>query len=273
MKKTAQYLMLACLVIQANLLSVSDSRTFAALSSNLYDKPSCVSDELWDELSPYFLPEDHPARPVLDQIFSQSRATLSLKSLKKAGFIDPKPRKWTHVVVTRHPDVPGIIFKIYLDAQRNFKQRTEYQQWIQRIEGALLIEQMVQVHGWEHIFKVPKKWIYPLPEEPNPPKEFIRKNFILLAEDMDILPQEENYAKWKTDWINREKIDAIYAICEELGLYDSAKPDNIPFSRDGRIAFVDTQTVNRWPVAYRKLTPFLTTTMQEYWKSLTKSKR
>ena len=53
-----------------------------------------------------------------------------------------------------------------------------------------------------------------------------------------------------------------------LGLKDCTKIANCPFSKDGRVAFVDTQTFNKPPVRYYKLIPYLTTKKREYWKKL-----
>ena len=236
-------------------------------------KPSHIQDNVWNQVEPFLLPEDHPIKPVLDKIFTQSRATLSIKSMKQAGFINPYPRKWTHLIVTRHPEVPGYIFKIYLDAQRYFKGKKEYEHWLQRIEGVRLIKEEIEDRGWEHAFKTPIKWIYALPSEPSPPKEFKRKNFILVEEDMEILDTNANYEKWGSDEVTEDLLRAFFTICEELGLHDCAKPDNAPFSKDGKIAFIDTQSFYHWPVLYEKMTPYLSKEMQALWKKLTKEKR
>ncbi|MFQ5729871.1 MAG: hypothetical protein ACE5GN_05885 [Waddliaceae bacterium] len=229
-----------------------------------------VSEAVWNQVSPYFLPMDHPIRPVLDRIFSKDRVTLSLKSMKKAGFINPSPRKWTHLIVTKHPDVPGYVFKIFLDVQRYFKQKPEHVHWLERIHGAQTLEAEINKRRWHHIFKVPKKWIYPLPAEPSPPKAFLRKNFILVEEDMDIFDTTANHEKWKSNWVTTAILDAVYTLLQKFGLHDCAKPDNIPFSKDGRISFVDTQTLYQWPVLYKKLMPHLSPEMQGYWEKLTR---
>lgn len=235
-----------------------------------YSRSPHVPKNVWNRLAPYFLPENHPIKRFLDQIFSNSRVILSIKSMKKAGFIHPKPRKWTHLIVTKHSDFPGYIFKVYLDAQRYYKNKPEYLHWLERIQGASKIQAEINRHHWQHFFKVPKKWIYPLPPNPSPPKEFLRKNFILVEEDMDIYDEETNYKKWKSQWVTVEKLDALYTLLEKLGLHDCPKPDNIPFSKDGKISFVDTQTINKWPVLYKKLIPYLPSSIKSYWKKLHK---
>jgi hypothetical protein len=237
-----------------------------------YIQPKSVSQEVWKKLSPYFLPEDHEAKAALDDIFFSSRATLSIKSMKHAGFIDPKPRKWTHVIVCTHPNLPGYVIKTYLDSQRYFNKIFEYEHWLNRIQGVKLIEHEISKHCWENMFKVPKKWIYPLPENPSPPKEFDRKNFILIEEDMNIVDRGANEMTWQSDVITTDLLDNLYALLEEIGLHDCAKPDNAPFSMDGKIAFIDTEDHSNWPVTYSKLTHFLSPQMKIYWKWLIENK-
>jgi len=251
----------------------SSPTPFQILRVSAYTKPDHIEEDVWNRVEPHLLPEDHPIKPVLDKIFSESRAILGIKSLKKAGFIKPFARKWTHLVVTRHPDVPGYIFKLYLDAQRYFKGKKEYDHWLERIEGVTMIKTEIQKRGWTDTFKTPIKWIYALPAEPSPPKEFKRKNFILVEQDMDILGTQENYDMWKSEAVTEELLTQFYTICEELGLHDCAKPDNAPFSRDGKIAFIDTQTFYYWPVLYKKMTPYLSKERQTQWKALTKGSR
>lgn len=248
----------------------SAAALFVITAPESYVKPKKLEQQIWNMAAPYFLPENHPVRPALDEIFSASRATLSIKALKKAGFLNPKPRKWTHLIVTRHPQVPGYIFKIYLDSQRYFKEKPEYIHWIERIQGVLAIQNEIEKQGWQDTFKTPQKWIYPLPEEPAPPKEFVRKYFILVEEDMDLYSDQENYSLWKSEAVTFQKLDRFYHLLKKLGLHDCAKPDNAPFSRDGKIAFIDTQSAFEWPVLYKKLEPYLSEDKRDYWKRLTK---
>ncbi|MGA8164173.1 MAG: hypothetical protein WB791_03995 [Waddliaceae bacterium] len=258
-------------------LTLQDAEKFGELPPSFllktpsYQRSPKVPKEIWESLVPYFLPEDHPIKGHLDEIFSQARVILSIPSMEKAEFLHPKPRKWTHLIVTKHPDIPGYIFKVYLDAQRYHKKKPEYVHWLERIQGASKIQNEIDRRHWQHLFKVPKKWIYPLPLHPSPPKEFIRKDFILVEEDMNIYDEGENYQKWKSSWITVEKLEALYTLLEKLGLHDCPKPDNIPFSKDGKIAFVDTQTLNKWPVLYHKLTPYLSPSLKFYWKNLLRS--
>lgn len=228
-----------------------------------------VTPEVWERLKPYFLPYDHPAREKLDRIFSKHRAIQDLKSMRKAGFINPFPRQWTRVIVTKHPRLPGYLIKAYLDKQHYHQKRPEYDYWVMRIKGAQLIQQEIDNRQLQGIFKTPKKWIYPVPEEPSPPAEYIRKNFILVVEDMNIYDEMYNRILWsKHEVVTRDNLAILFRFVSDLGLWDCTKPDNIPIGLDGKIAFIDTQSYHRWPVKYHSLAPFLNPEMQAYWNSL-----
>lgn len=224
----------------------------------------------WNEanIEALLLPEDHPIKSSLDDLFSQHRATLDIKSMEKAQFHRPYPRKFTRLVVTSHPLLKGYILKLYLDAQRYYKKQTELTHWIRRIQGAQRIRDYIQANSLEHLFKVPQKWLYRLPEHPAPPKELLRKNYILICENMDILDREQNKKAWAEGLLPYDTLYQVYTLINELGLHDCASIDNIPFCSDGRIAFIDTETFEEWPVDFKKLTPYLSSDNQKLWKEL-----
>lgn len=225
-------------------------------------------DYVRKEVASYLLPNDHPIKSSLDYFFSAFRVTLNLDTLKKAGFTKPVPRKFTNLIVLKHAAFPGYIFKLYVDAQRYYKELREDQHWVLRIQGADLVREAILKLGLETEFKVPCKWIYQLPDCHIPPKGYLNKYYILIEEDMDILPKEENKKHWASDAISHDFLDRFYSILTEVGLSDCAKPDNAPFSVDGKIAFIDTETFAR-TVNYHKLTPYLSKSNKKYWKSIT----
>ncbi len=214
------------------------------------------------------MPEDHPVKPIADALFSQSRATLDIKSMKNAGFIDPYPRKFTHVVVTRHPLLEGYVLKVYLDAQRYFKKESELYHWLNRITGAELIRKYIEENSLEEIFKVPQKWIYRLPDFPAPAREFLKKEYILIVEDMELVSREENKELWSSALVTPDLLHHIFTLLNTIGLHDCGSIENIPFTKDGRIAFIDTETYNSWPVNFKKLAPGLSKEMKIYWNQL-----
>lgn len=237
-----------------------------------YPRNQHVEEEVWNRLKPYFLPVNHPIKPKLDKIFSKYRAIIDEDSLVDAGFKAAKPRQWTRLVVTSHPKVPGYLFKLYFDRQRYHEKKPEHHFWELRIKGAALIREEIQKRGLQGIFKVPNKWIYPLPSKPSPPKNMIRKNFILVVEDMKIYDDEKNAKQWLTNpLVTKDFLTIFFSFVNDLGLWDCAKIANAPFAKDGKVAFIDTQSFHRWPVKLDRLTPALTPEMQAHWNLLIQS--
>ena len=107
-----------------------------------------------------------------------------------------------------------------------------------------------------------------LPDEPSPPPHCLRKLFLLLEDDMDIFSDHKNEKLWGSEWVTHELLDAFYTVTTELVLADSTKPANSPFSRDGKVAFVDTQHFYRKQMKYYKLTSYLSPSMRVYWENL-----
>lgn len=226
-----------------------------------------IPQELREELTPYLLPEEHPIKEKLDRLFSSMRVTQSEKQFEKAGFGKPMLRDPTNIIVGEHPDFEGFLFKVYLDTQPSLE---EWVLWRLRIEGALAIQECINRHRFEH-FIVPNKWIYCLPPDPSPPEKerFNRKNFILIVEKINLLPGNKMKRAFKRN-ITPEFLQELYTLMSEEGLIDSVFPSNIPFTVDGKIAFIDTE--HRYPgreVPYEKLLPYLSKKMQREWIALT----
>lgn len=234
----------------------------------LFSLQSGLDSKTKAELAPYLLPDDHPAKPILDSIFSESRVLFNLKTLVDAGFLKSKPRDFSHLIVTKHPALPGYVFKLYLDSQRFHSMNPEYHFWKLRINGANLVRQEIAARGLSSQMKVPNKWIYLLPDEPEPDPDYYPKYTIIIEDDMDLVSNDENYAIWKSNAITPEFLTTLYHFLKDLGMQDCAKPDNIPFSHDGRIAFIDTQSYGLKKVWFKKLTKFLSDENREVWKAL-----
>lgn len=240
---------------------------FAALQAT-YVKCPWVEDRAWVAVQPYLLPEDHPVKGALDAIFGSARVTLNIDVFKNAGF-DVIPMIGKRKVVGLHDSLKGYVIKTYLD-NHNIETK-DWKLWIHRILGARMIQASLDKHGYNDIMKVPKKWIYPLPPEPMPdsPPKYI-KNFMLVAEDMQPLKTEKNMDKFRK--MTKRHLDALYIMLKENLLHDSIYIHNIPFCKDGRIAFIDTEHYNSTSrrVRYEKLTRYFSPYMQAYWTEITK---
>lgn len=236
-----------------------------------------VSDQVWAEVSDYLMPDDHPVKKKLDEIFSSSRALSTIVSMKMAGFFPVRPEPHTQLIVTKHPELKGYVIKAYLDNQEYSKNLPEYYYWIRRIQGARKVRDYIEMHQLGHLFKVPSKWIYLLPDEPSASQLSVRKNFILVEDDMEIYPTKTNERLWKSSKVTPELLDTLFKLITEVGLYD-AKARNCPFCKDGRIAFVDTQvhpkgegfvTFNPQKIdKYEKLLKHLSAKNKVHWNTL-----
>lgn len=234
-------------------------------SSYVYN--SLVPQVLWERLEPYFLPVNHPIKERLDRLFQKNRVTQSEETFENGGF-KVKKRKPNQIVIGKNPYFKEYIFKVYLDTQPVLH---EWDNWLKRIEGARSIQACIEKHGFRH-FCVPKKWIYPLPEHPSPSADLqYRKNFILIVENMNILDSKDNLKSFEKK-MTPKLLKELYTILTEEGLIDSVYPDNIPFRKNGQIAFIDTEHHHLTPIPYKRLTRFLSTDMQKYWKSLIETK-
>lgn len=235
-------------------------------SSEAYVRNEAISKQVWDQVFPFFIPPGDRVKIKLDKLFSKGRVIKNLSSLKKAGFTDIHKQPWTRLLIARHPNFPGLIFKLYLDSQHYHRQLPEHYFWIRRCIGASLIRKELQDCQWENLFKVPQKWIYPLPPYFSAASKNPLKYFILVEEDMELVSAKENNLLWGSKHITKESLDALFHIIQKHGFWDCARIENIPHSKDGRIAFVDTQSFHNWPVCYSKLLPALRSSLKKYWR-------
>lgn len=233
--------------------------------STHYVKNPYVSEEVWNMLSPYFLPDHFPEKAALDRIFSKRRVLSSTKSMAKSGFIlitNPKDK----IIVAKHPHLKGYLIKAYTDKM----DAPDWYWWKKRIDGICAIQEKITQCGYQAIMKTPKKWIYPLPIEPSPKEETPhRKNFILVVEQMDIFNQKRNLHAYKTK-MTTQILDALYIILMDLSLIDSVYADNTPFCKDGKLAFIDSEHSKdtTQPVPITTVANYLSPSMYAYWEQL-----
>ena len=229
-----------------------------------YIQPPSLPSVIWNELTPYFLPENTPQKALLDEIFTKRRVLSSLKSMSRAGFIlltDPKHK----IIVARHPKIPGYLFKVFLDTSSE----CDYHWWRKRINGVNAIQAAIDSHGYNHIMKTPKKWMYPLPPEPLAAEGSYPKNFILVVEEVDIFKQSENRSAYRT-MMTKERLNAFYTLLKDLNLIDSVYADNTPFCKDGKMAFIDTEHAMdlTLQVPLSVVGQYLNPEMLKYWEQL-----
>lgn len=252
---------LIVLLSAANPIYPSDNGKISAA----YSRYGAISDEAWEAVKPYLLPENHRLKAKLDKIFMGSRALLNAQTLHAAGFRNVTPNKYSRCIVTTHSKLKGYVVKLFLDSQVGL---CDWKHFAARAYGASCIKEAIPRLGYQAIFKVPEKWIYMIPEHPAPPPGLERKNFILIAEDMRILPNDLNRSLWRSNRMDQKRLRAYYTIIKDQGLSDSVICFNVPFCEDGKNAFVDTEYNHCYPIDYIRVFRYLGPQGQALWRDI-----
>ncbi len=228
-----------------------------------YSYPDVASD-IWDAVRPHLIPDNHPAKPRLDRIFCASRATLDPTHFRKAGFPRNRPGRFSRVMASTHPQLQEYFVKAFADTELGIL--FDWKKWLHRIAGAHAIRECIHRHGYQAHFKVPRKWIYPLPKHPSPPSSsrYLRKNFVLVADNVRSVGHANN-EQWYKDEISPRVLFELFTIMDEMGLFDSVYAFNVPVCKDGKIAFIDTEYHHRWPVPFYKFNRYLSKSNKKLW--------
>lgn len=239
----------------------------ACVFVDAYEKPPKMEAAVWEELQNYFLPEDHELKPRLDKLFKSRKILKSEHSLYDAGFdiLAHNPRN--DLIVAKHYQFPGYVFKIFPD--RCAMDRDWYY-FRKRVRGARVIAAAIRRHRWTDQFFAPKKWIYPLPVTSYPGYTgYPKKHFILIAQEVKRIKSSSKHRKlWRSELITPQLLTRLHTLIQENGMADSVFIDNIPLCEDGRIAFIDTEYYHNWGIPYARLLPYLSKPMQAHWQSL-----
>lgn len=255
------------------LLTLSLSCFATPIAGPTFDYPNFIDNPFLNDamrlrIAPYLLPLDHPMKPILDSIFSQSRVLESEKSLIDAGFeIIAGPMPLSFVIVARHFAIPGYVFKLYLDTESRCRKQIPHWIWLtRRCIGADEIRKMIKKNKINY-FSVPDKWLYLLPVPPfssviNP------QPVVLIETDMEPESYEVTAHMWKTA-ITPEHLDELYSILKKgYGGHGMVSlVGNVPYTKQGKFAFTDTED----PRANLKLSQvkkYLSKDMQHYWDEL-----
>jgi hypothetical protein len=230
---------------------------------NFYENP-LLDQNMRKLMAPHLLPLDHPIKEKLDAIFSKSRAIQNQKTLTDAGFIILGARPISFIIVARHPEVPGYIFKLYLDTELRKKKGVAHWEWLtRRCVGAKKIKEVIKKKKLRH-FIVPDKWLYILPQDPVSQES--QQQPVLLVETYIELGENSELV-WKTR-IKPKHLDELYKIYKS-GYGSVHVPGNIPYTKNGKFAFIDTESPKRDPNV-KVVKRYLSKDMQEYWNYLIK---
>jgi hypothetical protein len=245
-------------------------KTQQAVVNKDFEKNTIIPNKVRRAFAPYVIPENHPMKSKLDAIFLNKRVTLNKKVFHSSGFKTLRKGPRSYVYVARHPDLNGYLVKAYMDNELNEKQNHPSWYWLnKRCEGAKKISDIIAQRKIKH-FTVASKWIYPLPENPAPPKNssYTRHFGVLLVTDMDLVPYKVNLDVW-SHGITPEHLNELYVIIT-YAKGSSYRPDNIAYTRQGQFAFIDTEYPSKGP-DYKRIRKFLNPEMQAYWDRLVRS--
>lgn len=204
------------------------------------------------------LSKKHPIYKKLNHLFHQKK-NLKFNSTKmlQMGFSIIAHSSEKAVFVATHRNIKGYVFKFFNNPSGTI---AEKQALFQRVNGAKRIRQFIEDKKIHQFFKVPQKWVYQIPgKDPH---------YLLVAEDMHLLSHKKNKEAWKSHKVSKATLEALYTILKQLGLIDSLYIDNIPFNKEGKICFIDTEHYGLYPVHFGILTSSLSPAMQKIWLQL-----
>jgi hypothetical protein len=220
----------------------------------------------------YLLPADHPMQGRLEELFSSPSDFIDRGTMIRAGF---EFERWPaedyidRVFVVRHPLIEGYLIKTFpLIGDLVDHYRYRLRNYIRRIEGARAIQAHLDRSGSRYL-TVPRKWLYRLPAHFSTPSAPHGK-FVLLVERLDLLSDRESAESFWS--VSTEKVEELFRMLIATRLGDLAL-HNLPWTRDGRIALIDTESVGSKATRLirdivRLLRPDLRPHAEELWASL-----
>lgn len=138
------------------------------------------------------------------------------------------------IVVASHPSVEGYLFKKYVNSGKREDPADQLENYVTRVEGACKLRALIADRRLRNV-AVPRKWLRELPAcfgSRGKPAH------VLIVDQLDIVDSDESereYGRISTD-VLRDLIVVLHAF---RGLDSTAK--NVPFTSDGKIAFIDTE--------------------------------
>lgn len=175
-----------------------------------------------------------PAALNLDKLFRDRHMFDSADDWRSTGFHIVRAHE-TRLLVAGHKSVDGILFKKYpKTTEKTWKEQLE--NYERRIAGVNLIRSVISELNLKSIV-APQKWLLQLPSMF---ASHGQPSYILAVEKCDLLDREKSRRRYEDidEHVLRELVAVLFRFC---GYDSSAK--NVPFTRDGKLAFIDT---DRW---------------------------
>lgn len=184
-----------------------------------------------DRVKKYLLPTGHYLKPLLDQIFIHPNILSNESTLKSAGF-SLLFKQSSGMIIASHPLLKGYLIKLYPYSVN----KTNFKWMLDRCEGAENIRTLIKEKNLKY-FEVPDKWIYCFPGSP------IEGGGVLVVTNMNLVTKEESKRAWKNK-ITPAHLEELFCIlCH--GFASCYLPYNIPYTKNGKFACIDTEYPKR----------------------------
>lgn len=180
------------------------------------------------------MPFDDPASIDLRALFRDPDMFDSRRDWSAAGFQVFNRSNNGKIMVARHPQVAGLLFKKYVS---DVSQKEQLKNFERRSDGSRRLRDFVESRQLSRVV-IPRKWIVELPR----PLSRRESSHVLVVEQIDLLDDDQTKEAY-------QRIDpAVLAdLCVVLhhfrGMDSNGK--NLPFTSDGRIALIDTEHWDR----------------------------
>ena len=178
-----------------------------------------------------------PSKINLDSLFHKKSLFDSLKKLREAGFQIVRPTEEGRVTVFGHASVPDYLFKKFLqDSPHSYKkQLSSYES---RVGGARAVKAHLDALSIRSIL-VPRKWLCKLPRRF---RSSGKDQYIVVVEKCNLIERDETIERYRT--ISRDTLRDLCTIFFAFKSVDFSSK-NLPFTVDGKIAYIDTGYVKR----------------------------
>jgi len=173
-----------------------------------------------------------PPEIDLDRLFRKKAVFNSSDEMRDAGFNVMRESVHEKVIVARHRSAPGFLFKKFLRTV-SLTREEQLAAYEMRVNGANALKAHLEALQIKKII-VPRKWLCELPTRFNSGS---LPEHIIIVDCCDILDREDAERRYRS--IDKDQLRDLCTIFFTFSRVDfTAK--NAPFTRDGKIAFIDT---------------------------------
>lgn len=207
----------------------------------------------------YLLPKNSQLAIILKNLITDPTMFDSNQNFQNAGFLVKNGHR--NLMVGMHPSTPNYLIKKFSSVR---SQKMQIDNFIKRIKGAEKVRNYIKKNKFKHLI-VPKKWLFKLPSAFSDKKE--DPSYLLIVENMDILQDWiDPNSQARQLYYNMDK-EILTELCKTLHAIGGcdAFPRNQPFTKTGKIAFVDTEHVGHKKGHFIKhIVPALNPELQAY---------